>query len=673
MSLVLLVARLALAAVFVVAGVGKLLDPAGSRRAMAGFGVPDILAGPLALALRLAELAVGVLLLPVATAWWASLGALVLLAAFVAAIGVNMARGKAPDCHCFGQLHSEPVGWATLARNGVFAAAALVIAVWGRPDPGPGVTGWLGPLSGGERALLVAGVLVVLAVVIQGWLLVQLMRQNGRLLLRVEALEAGPAAGPAAGAVPAARSAPAPGLPVGAPAPGFTLSGLHGERLTLEALRAPGTPVMLVFADPGCGPCSALMPEIGQWQRRADGPTVVVISRGSIEANRAKAAEHALVTVLLQADYEVAAAYQVAGTPSAVLVNPDGTIGSALAQGTHAIQRLASPTAPAGPLPAPAANGHGGQPASSTSRNGHGGQPASSVSRIGQPAPEVALADLDGQPVRLSGLRGQDTVVLFWNPGCGFCQRMLESLKAQEQQAPAGAPQLLVITTGDAAANRAQGLRAPMLLDQGFRTGQAFGATGTPSAVLVDAAGQIASPVMVGADAVLALAGGGPAGGGPAQKAANGNGQGNGAAPAVPRLGEPAPPLKLPDLNGKTVQLSRFRGRQLLLLFWNPQCGFCQRMLDDLKDWEGRRPKGAPALLVVSSGAAEDNRALGLRSAMVLDQEFQTGRSFGANGTPTGVLIDAQGRVASEVAAGANAVLALARGDTPGTNRPPGQ
>jgi hypothetical protein len=47
-----------------------------------------------------------------------------------------------------------------------------------------------------------------------------------------------------------------------------------------------------------------------------------------------------------------------------------------------------------------------------------------------------------------------------------------------------------------------------VVLDQGFTAGRAFGATGTPSAVLIDAQGRIASPVAVGAAAVLALAAG---------------------------------------------------------------------------------------------------------------------------------------------------------------------
>ena len=36
--------------------------------------------------------------------------ALALLLAFVGGIVVNLARGTTPDCHCFGQLHSEPAG-----------------------------------------------------------------------------------------------------------------------------------------------------------------------------------------------------------------------------------------------------------------------------------------------------------------------------------------------------------------------------------------------------------------------------------------------------------------------------------------------------------------------------------------------------------------------------------
>ena len=88
-------------------------------------------------------------------------------------------------------------------------------------------------------------------------------------------------------------------------------------------------------------------------------------------------------------------------------------------------------------------------------------------------------------------------------------------------------------------------------------------------------------------------------------------------------------------------------------------------MLPEIKAWEANAPEGAPKLLVVSTDSEADNQALGLRSTVVLDTEgMSIGRLFGANGTPMAVLVDAQGNIASELAAGAPAVLALARQDT---------
>jgi hypothetical protein len=98
------------------------------------------------------------------------------------------------------------------------------------------------------------------------------------------------------------------------------------------------------------------------------------------------------------------------------------------------------------------------------------------------------------------------------------------------------------------------------------------------------------------------------------------------------------------------------------VLFWNPACGYCQSMLDDLKAWETSRSAMSPRLLVVSAGSVEANRAMGLHGPVTLDERFETGRAFGAVGTPSAVLVDKDGRIASEVAVGAPAVLALADG-----------
>src|SRR5688500_5109958 len=103
-------ARVLLAAVFVIAGVAKLRDRPGTLRALAGFGVPRRLWSAAAIALPLAELGTAVALLPPATARWGGVAALVLLLAFCVGIGYAMMQGRAPDCNCFGQLHSAPAG-----------------------------------------------------------------------------------------------------------------------------------------------------------------------------------------------------------------------------------------------------------------------------------------------------------------------------------------------------------------------------------------------------------------------------------------------------------------------------------------------------------------------------------------------------------------------------------
>lgn len=495
MDVVLLIARLALAVVFVVAGCAKLADLAGSRQAVRDFGVPASLAGPFGLALPLAELAVAIALVPLATAWWGALGALVLLLLFVGAIGYNLARGRTPDCHCFGQLHSAPAGWPTLIRNGLLAAVAALVLVAGFDDPGASAFGWFGDATAATRIAVVTAVVAAVALAGMGWLLLDLMLQNGRILLRIEELETAIATGSPPIQASSGKGSGA-GLPVGTVAPAFQLPGMHGETATLDSLRAAGKPVLLVFTDPSCGPCNALMPEIGRWQReQAERLTVAVIGRGSVDANRPKVAEHGLRNVLLQQDKEVAAAFKSRVTPTGVLIGANGTVAHSAAQGSTEIRALVARTVeqPAA-AQVPIANG----------RANVAPAPAP-VLQIGEPAPPVELPDLDGKTVQLADFAGKPTAILFWSPTCGFCQRMVNDLKAWEASAPSTAPGLLVVSTGTVEANRAMGLRSRLVLDQGFATGRAFGARGTPAAILVDADGRVASSVATGAPAVLAL------------------------------------------------------------------------------------------------------------------------------------------------------------------------
>jgi peroxiredoxin len=333
------------------------------------------------------------------------------------------------------------------------------------------------------------------ALAVEGWLLLNLTRQNGRLLLRIEDLEKRLGV-----PVMSQKPVPAPihvGLSVGAPAPAFELPILSGEMLSLDVLRRDRLPVLLIFSDPNCGPCSALLPEINSWQQDFAGQIVIaVVSRGDAKANRAKVDQHKLKNILLQRDREVAEQYQANGTPVAVLVRADGTIGSRVVTGAEAIKELVMRTT---------ALGWG------LSSNGNGRKlPVASPQMglaIGEPAPPINLPDLVGKTVTLEDFKGTKTLLLFWNPGCGYCQRMLEDLKAWEDDLPQSAPQLVLVSTGGAEANLAMGLRSQVLLDASFRVGNSFQATGTPSAVLLDEGGKIASELIVGAPGVLALAG----------------------------------------------------------------------------------------------------------------------------------------------------------------------
>lgn len=514
MNIALLLARLLLAVVFVIAGVAKLVDLKGSREAMRGFGLPVALANPAGVLLPLAELVVAIALIPLGSAWWGAVGALVLVLLFIAGIVYNLARGRTPDCHCFGQLYSKPIGWPTLVRNALLAAVAGFIIAFGWYNPGLSVIAWFGILTVAQRVEVIAGLVLLVLLIGAGWLLLEMLRQQGRLLLRIEALEERLAAG-GNPTPPVAANQPQAGLPVGTQAPPFALSGLYGETITLDALRAADRPVVLFFSDPGCGPCTALMPEVGRWQRDYAGKlTLALISRGAPEANRAKTSEHGISGVLLQKDREVALAYQANGTPAAVLIGTNGTISSPLAMGADAIRSL---VAQAVGLPAlrnvPAivpANGNNIPVVAAPTGNGNG-NPVGTVVRpalpkVGDLAPGFSLPNLSGRTVNLSDFRGNKVLVLFWNPGCGFCQRMLDDLKTWEVSPPKGAPRLLVISTGSVETNQALGLRAPVLLDENMSTGSKFGANGTPMAVLVDGQGKIASELAAGAPAVLSLA-----------------------------------------------------------------------------------------------------------------------------------------------------------------------
>ncbi len=485
-----LVAALILAAVFAAAGTAKLADLEGTRTAVREFGAPEHLVAVLALALPATEILVAILLLRAPTRAVGAAGALALLGVFAAAIAVSLARGRTPDCHCFGQLHSAPASWKTLVRNALLAALAGTALTAGLIGEPLSAAAWAGDAGGTGLLALLLGVALVTLGGAGVMVVLSLLRSYGKVLLRLEDVERRLSAAGLDAEQEEAGPAPELGLDPGTPAPSFVAHDVTGAAVSLDDLLVPGLPLLLLFTSPACGPCKALLPDAAAWQDEyADRLTIAVASGGDHEAGSAEAQEYGLEHVLVDHDLELYAAYHAAGTPSAVLISPDGAIASHVAPGSEWIEQLLLSAV-------------GGVGESDENEEGEEGLP------VGSLAPDLSLRGLDAQPVSLVGHAGEKTLILFWNPDCGFCGSMRDELLGWERSAPTGAPRLLVVSSGGEASTRAEGFSSAVALDHDFVAGAAFGANGTPMAVLLDDEGRVASPLVAGAEAVFALAGG---------------------------------------------------------------------------------------------------------------------------------------------------------------------
>jgi thiol-disulfide isomerase/thioredoxin len=326
MLIILLVLRLGLSVVFGVAGVAKLMDRPGTRDAVTNFGAPASWSGPLAWLLPLGEIAIALGLLFSASTWASALAALLLLCIFIAAIGLNLSRGRAPECHCFGQLYSRPLGWPTLVRNMVFAACAGFV-IWQGQQIIQSSTLLLAEKLGGTQYFPLVAFLAMAIVVATVVYFQRAHAQSARA---------------------AAQNQPAPapqGLPLGAQAPAFQLPAYRREETSLAELLEPGKPLLLIFSNPKCGPCSALFSELGEWQRTYPGQvTVAVLTQGTIKDNFVHIARNDLQNILFQNEREVAEAYQANATPTGILVSPDGRIASAPAGGADNIRAVIQST-----------------------------------------------------------------------------------------------------------------------------------------------------------------------------------------------------------------------------------------------------------------------------------------------------------------------------------------
>jgi len=199
--------------------------------------------------------------------------------------------------------------------------------------------------------------LIVMASVAFAYLL---LRQNGRILIRLEAIERDLLTVRLAGASPAAAHDGAvalgegvsdsslagsrinrDGLTAGTLAPDFTLPTIDGSgSLSLSAFR--GRRMLLVFSAADCGPCDVLARRLAQLSRDAAARQVLIVARGAVDAYRQKLARYDVqLPTVIQSAWEISRLYGTFQLPSAYAIDETGHLTSGVVVGADAIVGLA--------------------------------------------------------------------------------------------------------------------------------------------------------------------------------------------------------------------------------------------------------------------------------------------------------------------------------------------
>ncbi len=130
------------------------------------------------------------------------------------------------------------------------------------------------------------------------------------------------------------------------------------------------------------------------------------------------------------------------------------------------------------------------------------------------------------------------------------------------------------------------------------------------------------------------------------------------AAAGVAAVGTIAPDFTLKDLDGKDVSLASFKGKTVVLEWFNPGCPFVKSShgKGSLKGFSEKAMKGGVVWLSINSGApgkqghgVEANRegakTFGVTNPILMDESGTVGKAYGATNTPQMVIVDAKGVV----------------------------
>lgn len=116
-------------------------------------------------------------------------------------------------------------------------------------------------------------------------------------------------------------------------------------------------------------------------------------------------------------------------------------------------------------------------------------------------------------------------------------------------------------------------------------------------------------------------------------------------------VGAEAPDFALQSVEGKTVELSSYRGQVVVLNFWATWCGPCRVEMPTLEAQYARYRNEGFTVLGVNAGeeraqVEEFEQELGLTFPLLLDPEERIQRLYRIRAYPTSILIDRQGKIA---------------------------
>ncbi len=331
------------------------------------------------------------------------------------------------------------------------------------------------------------------------WIGYQLIQQNGRLLLRLEAVEQRFAHVGASVAIPQ-QTMPA-GLAIGSTAPAFELPDLFGNLKKLSDFL--GKHILLIFFNPGCNFCRQMAPQLASLS--AEKFTPLIVTTGNGEDTRKLFQEHGILwTALVQDQMQTASQYQSAGTPMGYLIDQYGKIASPIAVGAAALLVLAASVESHVALAAQPSDGHhvfkGNRTLAESHINRNGLKP-------GTPAPGFRLPRIDGGELALEEYWGKRLLLLFSAPDCGPCNDLAPKLERLHRAHPE--IEVLMVSRGDEGSVRAkaaqQGLSFPVVSQRQWEVSRLYAMFATPVAYLIDEKGVIASEVAVGEESILGL------------------------------------------------------------------------------------------------------------------------------------------------------------------------